>query len=599
MTVRPRKGQSVSFRSGDGAASPIPADPVTGLRFTIATQDGREAPVDYTRLKPRWLALALARSLRRLAGLGGPLSVRSTVMAYTCTLPKFFTYLASTGDRFDAPEHLEGRHMDGFEAWLEASGKSASYRFTLLIKIVTTLRDVAAEGTVQLSAGLRDRLTYVSSGPIPPSRPRDAYSPYVARQLRDAARHDIAQLVRRFRDSGTTEHDADRDVVTGSAHAVIKSRGVLHNKAPEYRALYLAFRHRGQPTRNLNSRLHEPYYMTAQDVVPCLVFLGIETGLEIECCKTLTTDCLRNPSNGTVEVAYLKRRARGAEHKRLRVRDGGSGTPGGLIRHVIAMTATARRHCPSDNLWVYYGLGRLIAGIRHPQLQLNAWTRKHNLLDDEGRPLHLELARLRKTHKALWYLKTDGHMTRFAVGHTRDVAARHYADVPALRPLHEAAIADAFNEAVTSASAPIILTPDQEDAWRRDPAGASNVPAGSDPIMLLEGGQDVWLASCGGFFSSPHGEPGLPCPLPFWGCLECSNAVITTRKLPAILSFVNFIEEQRDGLSAGDWASKFGRAHARITGQILPAFAPAALTEARNALAREPGRIYLPPEARL
>jgi hypothetical protein len=45
--------------------------------------------------------------------------------------------------------------------------------------------------------------------------------------------------------------------------------------------------------------------------------------------------------------------------------------------------------------------------------------------------------------------------------------------------------------------------------------------------------------------------------------------------------------------------SKFGRAYARITNQILPAFAPAALREAREALARGPAPIYLPPEARL
>ena len=101
-------------------------------------------------------------------------------------------------------------------------------------------------------------------------------------------------------------------------------------------------------------------------------------------------------------------------------------------------------------------------------------------------------------HKALWYLKTDGHMARFAVGHTREVAARHYADVPALRSLHEATVADAFEEVVTSALTPIVLTPEQEETWRRDPVSASGAPVGSDPIALLEGEQDVWLASCGG-----------------------------------------------------------------------------------------------------
>ncbi|MGA8757454.1 MAG: hypothetical protein WB611_14205 [Stellaceae bacterium] len=599
MTERPRKGHPVAFQPDTGAAAPATVDPVTGLRFSIGTQDGREVLVDYVHLRPRWLSLAFARALRRLAGPGGPLTVRSTVMAYVCTLPKFFTYLADTRDRLDAPEHLDSRHIDGFEAWSEANGKSRTNLFTQLIKVVAALREVAAEGAVQLSAGLRDRLAYASARPTPPSCPRDAYSPYIARQLRDAARRDLMAVIQRFRAPRPAEHDVDLDIVEAAAHAVILSKGMLHNKAPEYRALYLARRGRKQSTKNLNNRLHEQHYLTSQDIVPFLVFLALETGLEIECCKTLTVDCLQNPSNGTVEIAYVKRRVHGAEHKRLRVRDGGAGTPGGLIRHVIAMTEAARRHCPSENLWVYYGLGRLISGIRHPQWRIDAWTRHLNLIDDEGRALHLELCRLRKTHKALWYLKTDGHMARFAVGHTREVAARHYADVPALRPLHEAAVAEALTEVVTSALAPIVLTPEQENAWRSDPASASGVPAGSDPIALLEGEQDVWLASCGGFFSSPHGESGSPCPVPFWGCLECSNAVITTRKLPAILSFLDFIEDQRKALSAGNWMIKFGRAYSRITNQILPAFAPAALLEAREALAQEPALIYLPPEARL
>nr|WP_315941339.1 hypothetical protein [Agrobacterium fabrum]UVY99482.1 hypothetical protein K4M20_00209 [Agrobacterium fabrum] len=189
-------------------------------------------------------------------------------------------------------------------------------------------------------------------------------------------------------------------------------------------------------------------------------------------------------------------------------------------------------------------------------------------------------------------------MTRFAVGHTKEVAARHYANVPALLPLHESTIADAFTEAVTSALSSTVLTPEQEETWRDDPVLASEAaPAGCDPISLLDGKQDIWLASCGGFFSGPYADPGSPCSQPFWGCLECPNAVITARKLPAVLSFLAFIEDQRLSLSASHWAAKFATAHARITMQILPAFGPATVEEARRVLASEPVFNYMPPEA--
>lgn len=599
MNGRPRKGHRVAFGRDDGVAIPVDPDPITGLRFTIAVQNGGEAVIDFTALRPRRLALAAARALRHLAAPGGPLGARMTVMAYAATLPKFFACLSESHDPVDGINTLRARHVDGFEAWLEARGLTRIHLYTLLAKVVGVLRQIAIDSPDEVSSDLRDRLRYVSAKPFQRSRPRDAYSPYVARQLRDAARDDIAAAIRRLQVGSPPDPDPVLRRMQAAVDAIIEEHGLIRHHEPAFTYLYHARRRRGRPNRHLADELHGRRYLTSDDVVPFLVLLALETGLEIECCKTLTVDCLQNASGGTVEIAYLKRRARGAEHKRLRVRDGGSTTPGGLIRRLVEITAAARRYHPSENLWVYCGTGTFGAGIRHPQVLVDAWMRRHGIVDDDGRPLRLLLSRLRKTHKALWYLKTEGHVARFAVGHTPEVAARHYADVPALRPLHEATVAEAFREVVASAVTPTVLSPEQEAAWRADSAQAPNLPAGADPSYLLGGEQDVWLASCAGFYVSPHGPAGAPCPLPFWGCLECPNAVITARKLPAILAFLDFIEDQRRALHAGDWAVKFGRAHARIMSDVLPAFGATVIDEARRVLVAEPAPIYLPPEARL
>jgi hypothetical protein len=100
------------------------------------------------------------------------------------------------------------------------------------------------------------------------------------------------RITHRFRDARPTEHDPDLTIVDTAAHAVIVAEGVLHNKAPEWKALYLARRGRNLFTRNLTDRLHEQHHLTSQDIVPLLVYLALETGLEIECCKALTIDCL-------------------------------------------------------------------------------------------------------------------------------------------------------------------------------------------------------------------------------------------------------------------------------------------------------------------
>lgn len=51
-------------------------------------------------------------------------------------------------------------------------------------------------------------------------------------------------------------------------------------------------------------------------MVGFIILLSLETSLELECLLSLKADCLRNPSNGYVEIGYYKRRSRGSESKR-------------------------------------------------------------------------------------------------------------------------------------------------------------------------------------------------------------------------------------------------------------------------------------------
>ena len=149
--------------------------------------------------------------------------------------------------------------------------------------------------------------------------------------------------------------------------------------------------------------------------------------------KALRADCLRNPASGTVEIEYCKRRARGSEWKRLRVRDGASSTPGGIVRTLIEVTAAARKHKSSESLWVYFHIGRFFERMNDPEWILDAWAESHRIVDDAGQPLRILLSRLRKTHAP--GMRRHGSSLR-GRAHP-EVAARHYADLPSLRHLHE------------------------------------------------------------------------------------------------------------------------------------------------------------------
>jgi hypothetical protein len=593
MSTRPRKGTPVRFSPSD-RAKPQSPDTVAGLRFTVEARYGGTVMVDLTDLKPRALAILFAGALRRAADVGGALGAASTIKQHMHGYRRFFAYLHQRSPHIRLPGDLAAQDIDGFEEALEAGGMKPIHRHTVVAKVVLALRSIDADRPRLLGEGLRARLTYTSTQSAGRSRPRDAYSPFVARQLRDAARADVDRLFRRLATPLGDDGDDTLRRATAAVHAKIAKEGHIDSSDPAFKSLYFIRLRRGLPVSTSSEDVHGGHHLLSTDLPPLLTLLSLETGLEIECCKALTIDCLRNPSAGTVEIAYCKRRARGAEHKYIRVRDGSIGTPGGLIRKLIEVTATARRFVDSDCLWVYHYKG-LKSGVGHNTELIDAWTARHNIVDDDGKPLRLVLSRLRKTHKALWYLKTEGHLARFAVGHSQEVAARHYADLPSLRPLHETTVANAFAE-VVSAAQPTILPPKAEARWRKgqDKAGPRLSP--TRRADLLDGKQDVWLASCAGFHHSPFGEAGSPCPQPFWGCLECNNAVITARKLPAILAFLDFIEAERAGLSASDWQIKFGRAHARITTQVLPAFSAATIAEARSSI--DARTLYLPPEAR-
>ena len=87
---------------------------------------------------------------------------------------------SGSGERNVADDYLKRR------GWKESDGARA-------------YRAVDAEAPASIASDLRGRLRYISAKPFQRSSPRDALSPFVARQLRDAARADIAAILQRLR----------------------------------------------------------------------------------------------------------------------------------------------------------------------------------------------------------------------------------------------------------------------------------------------------------------------------------------------------------------------------------------------------------------
>lgn len=573
------------------------------LRHTLVCDEGATLSLDFTDLPCPRLVRHLTAGLAGRIGVGGGHITTGTARAYGSAIRAFVPVIAvrhpRTRDRFDAGD-ISASDLDAFEQSLrERFPSDSTTPYYVVGGLVRLLRSVAAGGHVALSPELLARLDFVANGVKGHATPRDAYSPRETAQLRTACRSQILEVVERL--TVTAEHRLvlGREPVGRGWRVAENVMWHIDRHGP------LSFDelrdHQGR--RNVGMRMqdvHTLLYPTRDDLVPFLLLLALESGIEIEACKDLRADCLGNTEAGRVEVRYRKRRAGTRQWRSVWVRDSGMFSPGRLIRMVLRLTRRARAHCGSDRLWLVIFQSRLYAAsMTASSGAFSNFVKRHDLRGDDGGSLPLQPVRLRKTYKAGRYLATQGQLPDFAGGsHTPTVAGDHYGAIEALQPFHEAAIERALLDAVEGARSPTVVTAEEQDALVADPVAASEV-LGIPPAkvrVFLGGEQDVWLSSCRNFFDSPFATPGAPCPTPFWACLSCGNAVITTRKLPALLSFLAHVVEARARMQADQWHATYGEAHRQLTEQVLPRFPPAVVAAARAAADLDANLLYLPPQ---
>ena len=520
---------------------------------------------------------------------GGRIGSPGTLSAYARACRIFLSHLADIRS-----DHLELRlvtlgadDVNRFET-AQAERAERTDAYIAVTTVVALLRDAADRHTV--SPELANRLAYTTSMSSPKSRPRDAYSPNETAAIRDACLLDVVAVTARLTrtDAELWGSRAGRSAEDPWTLPDLVRLAAEDGPIDQQRLLTLLGRGRRGDLRA--AAVNAEVFPTIRDLVPFFVLLSLETGLEVEAVKALDVDCLANRSGGRVDIRFVKRRRHGHEQGVVRVADHGMFSPGSLVRLVLAITGRAREHFTSDRLWIHHVMGRFheshfVVRSSTESCAFMLWVRDHGLMSEDGSPLSLTPARLRKTHMAGRYRATAGQLDEFRLNHGRDVAANNYAKIPALREIHEATIAEGLADALSAAiDPPRVLT--------EDPGESSGVEPGTVDV-IRRGELDVWVSACTGFFSSPFGANGSPCPTPVWGCLACENAVFTTTRLPSIIRLLDHIGGQRASLDDQTWQSAFGSAYARITDQVLPAFADAVVATAQ-AIART-GEAEIPP----
>ncbi len=587
---RPRRGQRVEF--SPPAAQDRPAPPVAPLlngRAVLDLADGTRE-VDLSAVEPRDVAARLVWALALKARPGAGIKSRQYAARFEGVIRGFCAHLRDTGRGDAAFADLLPDDIDGFEDRERERLPEGSTTPWMTMYHLTTLLALAASEFGPGSIG--ERVLYVANGDAGVMVPRDGYDGAAAEAIRRACKRDIAKALRRITADGAALLARGNDP---SAHGwdVPNTLWLIAN----------AGRVEGNWWRDndhfvANGPITEIYrylYPTVDDLLPFNALLQLTTGLPPESANALKADCLVNQHGGNVEIAYYKARRHGQQDNTLRVRDGNLQTGGGIVRAALAVTALAREHAGTNDLWTHYANGRLrrTAGSSFARAA-HAFAARHALQDSNGDPLVVVMPRLRKTYKAERYRAANGMLDPVANDHSKRIAARHYLATEALREVHEGAVEDGIGEALAEATpGPVVVPGPAPD----DPPAAPAAPAAPVQVTIALGppaATDVWLASCSDFHDSPFGRPGEPCPVPPWGCLECGNAVITSRKLPAVLAFLDFATAQRELVNASDWASRYGKPYARIVDQVLPKFSEDELIEAAALSRTDPLATYMP-----
>lgn len=579
------------------ADDPVLPEPVPRLGpvvFSVMFPE-REEIADLSGLPCPRLVRALAAALADTTRPKGLAAERSEFRGVLREVSRFVRFVAAAtpefGDELDLDD-LEPEILDAYEQKLiadYAEGSSTPYAIMSdLVKLLRHVRD-ASPTAFDLAFQARLNISAVEAGWR--GKPLDAYPPTVFEAFENAALTEVGKI-------------RDR-ILRGERLAAAGQDPNVHGWRRLENILWYIDRHgpltpgqRSQAVIKMGgmAALNEHLFLSSVDFLSFQVLIGCQTGMEPECVTQLLAQCLASPSRGFVSLQYLKRRSHGSASKTMRVRDSGNlRSPGGVLRLALRLTQRGRDLTGSKDLWVLVNrLDGTAAGVSAKRNKTShhrhAWLAAYGIdvLDDRGgKKVKLDLRRLRKSFKSKKYLEAGGILPDFVSGHTPQVAGRHYADIGAHEEIHDQTVEAGLTQALAVALPPPVVL--DEDGSRLD-EGTAEVSA--EVVRdALAGATDVWLSACQDFFNSPYAlKKGAACPVPPWVCLECPNAVFTTRHLPAL----DTIERQREDFSTTEWTARFGIAHERIIKGVLARFRAQQISNAQAIAEADGPRLALP-----
>ncbi|WP_448089582.1 hypothetical protein [Pseudomonas azerbaijanoccidentalis] len=289
--------------------------------------------------------------------------------------------------------------------------------------------------------------------------------------------------------------------------------------------------------------------VTGELLVFALLSVALHTGRNTTPLLEMGRDCLRpHPKDDTVFLVLWKRRGYNTSKVALRADSDAErlleSTPSvrtnveRLIRRVMALTVPLDAEAPDDikgRVWLYRirnhkGAGR-VTTLNDSTLNLatDRLVTEYGLTDSDGKPLRINVSRLRKTFANRIFELTDGDLatTAAALGNTLQVADQNY-----LAPGEDARRNWQFMGEILVQE---LLTQTIGATYRDTPMGRCAEPGNGE--------------------SAPK-KKGAIC-VNFMNCLRCKHYAVTSEDLYKLFSFYFRVLSERSRMDKRRWAREY------------------------------------------
>lgn len=465
-------------------------------------------------------------------------------------------------------------------AWWLRSSYALESRTRRILQAMDKASPVLAPGTRELVFGgnLKRR---------PKTRPLPPYTPGEWSRLLDACRQDIRASWRQHGAALSLAAEGSDPADGGWSPANIA--WLLSRTGPVGRR-EVSEHLGGLPVREISvlggvSDTRGALFPSVGTAIAYRILIGAYTGIVPDGLDSLTTGDVAWAGDQTALVSYLKGRT-AAESQTLSPR------ASRLLRQWLEHSAPLREHAPDDlkeRFWIGSFSCMIVPVTFVGSESIRRWIDSHGLLSDAGKPLSLDLRRLRTTYISERQHRGWTGRATIDPNHSPQVEGDRYLEVatPAQRAAVEDIITEAQADLIRRARPPAVLDAEATaEAVLRFPDAVGRLGDDSQALADLIGGKrDVFTAACADQLAGLHGPKGQPCPARPWVCLLCPLAVFAPRHLPNLLRLKAFFARQFQQMTTGQFAAVFGPYADRLTSEILPRFAEAAIAAAQRHVA--------------